>query len=408
MARKKKDGQRATGIQSKKGMLYIVTSKIVIKDGKRVSEKKWTATGLKDTPENVKIAAGFRSGLLNQTSQTTPNRDITLSEYVDQFLKSKKRTIADTTYSAYSQRGARIKEYFGDKKLNRIRVSDVENFLDYLITHKKTQQRTLKDIKALFSSVMEQAISEDLIIENPAKKATINKMLAIQNASQKDEGEDFFSFREAQLFLQIVEDHELYELFYFSLLFGLRREEVLGLRWSCIDFSKREFRINHTVTKGTTINRLNSTKTEASARVYPLSDEDIRIASELKKKEQENRRLFGNQYQENDYIFKHADGSLYYPDYPTKAFRKVIQKHPELPQDVTFHGLRYSCVSILVHKGYDVKSIQKYVGHKEIDTTLKIYAKVKEKEAKEEISKDLHNLFPPKNYDNNKPHKDQG
>ena len=56
MARRKKDGRRATGIQSKKGMLYIVITQNVIKDGVRKNEKVWYATQLSDTPENVKKA----------------------------------------------------------------------------------------------------------------------------------------------------------------------------------------------------------------------------------------------------------------------------------------------------------------------------------------------------------------
>lgn len=99
-------------------------------------------------------------------------------------------------------------------------------------------------------------------------------------------------------------------------------------------------------------------------------------------KEKAYRRLCGNGYVENDYIFKHADGTVYYPDYPTKAFSKLIKRIPELPQSITFHGLRSSCVSMLVHQGMDVKSIQKWVGHADIDTTLRIYAKVKDKESK--------------------------
>ena len=54
MARPKKDGRRATGIQGKKGYLYIVFSQPVIKNGVRKVEKRWIATGLADTPDNVK------------------------------------------------------------------------------------------------------------------------------------------------------------------------------------------------------------------------------------------------------------------------------------------------------------------------------------------------------------------
>ena len=92
--------------------------------------------------------------------------------------------------------------------------------------------------------------------------------------------------------------------------------------------------INHTITKGTVINRLNSTKNSSSARVYPLNTEQVAIFEYLKEREAENHRLFESSYKENDYVFKHTDGSLYYPDYPSKTFGKIIRAHPELPQDI--------------------------------------------------------------------------
>ena len=259
--------------------------------------------------------------------------------------------------------------------------------------------RTVKDVKALFGGMMDQAVKDGIIAINPVKEATINRSLAMRTAKSKNIDDTFFSFLEAQLFLAIVETHVLYELFYTALLYGLRREEVLGLRWSCLDLNAKTFQISHTVTKGTSINRLNSVKTEASMRTYPLTDEQVAMFMHLKEREEYNRKLFGDAYKENDYIFKHPDGSLYYPDYPTKAFGKVIKAHPELPQHITFHGLRTSCVSILVHEGYDVKRIQRWVGHKDINTTLKIYAKVKDKEAKQEILDGMTNIIKPKAYD---------
>ena len=79
MARPKKDGKRATGIQGKKGFLYAVISYTVIEDGIKKSEKKWIATGFKDTPENVKKASAFRDKLLNNSSDVLPDRNISIS-----------------------------------------------------------------------------------------------------------------------------------------------------------------------------------------------------------------------------------------------------------------------------------------------------------------------------------------
>ena len=398
MARPKKNGKRAEGIQSKKGYLYIVTSHAVIKDGVKKIEKKWISTGLRDTPDNVKTASVTRKKLLNKGPDSTPDRNITLSGFTDQVLEGKKRVVTDTTYSGYFYRAKRIKEYFGDIKIKDINEGMIESFLDSLFEKNHVQPRTVKDTKVFLGNIMEQAVKEGIIPYNPAKDVVIDKTLASKYTKDKNTDEEFFSYEEAELFLSKVKDHELYELFYLTLFFGLRREEALGLRWTAIDMKNKTMSINHTVTKGMTVNRANTTKTASSAREYPLTDEQIEMFSLLKGKEDANRKLFGNCYEENEYIFKHADGKPYYPDHPTKLFAKLIKKIPELPQNITFHGLRSSCVSILVHQGMDVKSIQKWVGHKDIDTTLRIYAKVKDKEAKREISDKMNGIIPLKDY----------
>ena len=108
MARRKKDGRRATGIQSKRGILQIVTSKPVMKDGVRKVEKKWISTGLPDTPENVRKASEIRARLLNTRTMSIVDRNILLSDYIDLVLEKKKREVSDTTYSAYFYKGKKI------------------------------------------------------------------------------------------------------------------------------------------------------------------------------------------------------------------------------------------------------------------------------------------------------------
>ncbi|MBP5607640.1 MAG: site-specific integrase [Lachnospiraceae bacterium] len=399
MARPKKDGRRATGIQGKSGFLYIITHKHIIKDGVKKTEKIWIATGLKDNAENIKKASEMRAKLQNHKRDVVmTDRNVSFADYTDAFLKKKKREVSETTYSSYFFRAKRIKDYFGAVKVRDINELMVENFLDDLFETHKVQPRTVKDTKVFLGSIMELAVREGIIPYNPVKEVVINKNLADKYSKEKNSDEEFFSFEEAQLFLDRIKDNELYELFYLTLFFGLRREEILGLRWSAIDYNNKTMVINHTVTRGLSVKRANTTKTASSVRQYPLTDEQLEMFNRLKSKEDTNRKLFGNCYNDNDYIFKHADGSLYYPDLPTKTFARLIKSIPELPQDITFHGLRSSCVSILVHQGMDVKSIQKWVGHADIDTTLRIYAKVKDKEAKREISDTMCGIIPLKDY----------
>ncbi len=99
------------------------------------------------------------------------------------------------------------------------------------------------------------------------------------------------------------------------------------------------------------------------------------------------------EYKESDYIFKYPDGKLYHPDYPYNELKRILKKVPELPQGMDFHGLRRTCVSILVHQGKDIKSIQDWVGHDDVNTTLSTYAKVKAKDAKQEVLEAMNGII---------------
>ncbi len=395
--KKRAEGYRADGIVGKHGKLYVIVHRTIHDENGKKYKTDWIPTGLDDTQKNVIAAIEMQKKLLYKMSLENLDLDSPIDLYVERFLKAKERVVADTTYAKYEQYSNRIKDYFDGYTLRQIRTELVEEFLDDLFRSRNMQRETVKCIKNVFAAILEEAVQDGLIGENYARKAIINKQLASKHSKVVVEDDNFFSYKEALRFLKIVEDHSLYELFYVSLFFGLRREEVLGLKWSAIDFNKKTLKIMHTVTKGKQINRLDITKSASSARMYPLTDTQIEMFQNLRKKEKEYKKLFRKaEYTENDYIFKHEDGKLYHPDHPSKAFTKVIKRNPDLPQHVTFHGLRSSCVSILIHKGFDVKSIQKWVGHADVDTTLRIYAKVKDKESKQELSTAMESLFQPK------------
>ncbi len=405
MARKKREGQRATGVYAKRGNLYYTTSVKVICDGQKKYAKKWFATGLADTPENVQKVAAERERILHSNRPSNIDRNILIPDFVDLFMDKKKREVADTTYAAYYCRANTVKNYFFDTKLRNINEVTIGAFLDPLFTQHDMTPRTVRDVRAFLASVVDYAQQEGLLTYNPVKNTKVNKQLAREHANHVTADEVFFSCEEASLFLSRlkvaydkVKDNEkeyniLYPMFYFTIYFGLRREEILGLRWSAIDFNNKTLMINHTVTKGTTVNRLNATKTEASKRQYPLTDYQISLLNELKVILAKQKKIFGNEYTENDYLFKNRDGKPFYPDYPSKIFKKLLKAMPDLPQNVPFHGLRKTCVSMLVHAGADIKSIQNWVGHRDQKTTLNIYAKVKDQTSKGEISDAMTNLL---------------
>ena len=399
---KKKTERRATGVYAKSGKLYVAVPTYEIVDGVKKNYSRWVNTELADNPKNIRKAKDIREDLLLMEQEDfSKNTKITTEDYVNHYLELKKRMIADTTFYVLQYRARHISRYFRDVCIGDIGTKDVNAFLDHLLTRgndalgKNTSpglsKRSVKDIKAVLVSILTQAQSEGVIRKNPALDATINAQLA-RNTKYKEE-DTFFSYEECRRFLEGAKGHPLYELFYFSVFFGLRRSEALGLKWSNIDLEQKKLTIASTVTKGTVIHREDAVKTSSSLRIYPLAEDQIKLLKTMKEKEEENRKLLGKDYYDSDYVFKHDDGALYHPDYPSKAFKKLVMSMPDLPQKIHFHGLRSSCVSILVHEGMDIKQIQKWVGHADIETTLKIYSKVKTEQAKEEVSAKMSSLI---------------
>jgi len=108
---------------------------------------------------------------------------------------------------------------------------------------------------------------------------------------------------------------------------GLRRSEVLGLKWGAVDFENNKIKINHTVVKNLTVEYKNKTKTSSSTRTLDLLVDVKDMLLKLKKQQAEDLRTFGKEYHKSDYIFKYADGSLFRPDSTTRSFQRVLKNH---------------------------------------------------------------------------------
>lgn len=110
----------------------------------------------------------------------------------------------------------------------------------------------------------------------------------------------------------------------------------------------------------------------------------------LRERQNENRNLFGSTYDVNDYIFVWSDGSLYRPDYITRSFKKALVQHG-LP-DMRFHDIRHSTASILYDAGWELKDIQEWLGHSDIENTGNLCTHIT-KARKEKMGKDLAGTF---------------
>ena len=161
--------------------------------------------------------------------------------------------------------------------------------------------------------------------------------------------------------------------------YGLRRSEVLGLKWDAFDFDNKTITIKHTVTIGKIdgkrqIYSKDRTKNKSSYRTLPLIDDIADRLLELKEQQEYFKKAFGKSYYKKDkeYVFVKPDGKLTRPDYVSEHFKNLLKKLGL--RHIRFHDLRHSCASLLLAKGIPMKAIQEWLGHSNFSTTANIYA----------------------------------
>ena len=171
----------------------------------------------------------------------------------------------------------------------------------------------------------------------------------------------------------------LYAPVLLAALFGLRRSEALGLKWSAINFNTKTITIDTTVVrqhqgnKVVTTVRDNMTKSETSTRSLPLCDFTTKELQRIWHQQQDNRRLCGDCYDEKylDFVCVSRMGTLINPDYVTQTFAKELEKNNL--RHIRFHDLRHTFATLSLKNGVDVKTLSGALGHYSAGFILNVY-----------------------------------
>ncbi len=375
-------------LQKKHGAIYVVLNIVI--DGER--KQKWIRTELNDKSGKRECERVLRETLSQYEHTDLPvTSKILFTDYIQVWLDEAKIKVDEVTYQHYeNDTNNHILPYF--KNLN-IKLIDVNrSVLQKYFTTKYERGRidgkgglspkTLRHHKNIIHQVLELAVTNGIINTNPCNNITLPKL--------EKNTYDFYNLDETKLFLNAVKNDSLYPLYYITVFYGLRRSEVLGLKWNSIDINNKILTIKSTRTKCNEIIEKDKTKTKSSLRSFPMSDEICDLFVKIKNEEKSNQTIFENSYIKNDYIFKWEDGKPYDPDYITHRFQKDLKKHNL--KRISFHGLRHSCGSLLNEQGYTLKDIQEWLGHADIQTTANIYLHLDIKR-KVNITNSLSNTF---------------
>ncbi|MGN0520532.1 MAG: tyrosine-type recombinase/integrase [Candidatus Fimenecus sp.] len=358
-------------LQQKNGKYYAVIN-LTDQNGKR--KQKWIPTGLEVKGNKRKAEQFLRDKLKEyEDKENVIPTEILFSEYVLRWLDRKRTSIDEVTYQGYKTIvRAHIVPYFKTKaiKLTDLSRNDIQCYIDEKSQNGRRDGKgglSAKSVKShivIIKQVLKEAVKSGYLLTNPSEFVTLPRIQHFEAS--------FYTANQIAELLHCIQDDPLYPLIYLTIVYGLRRSEVLGLKWDSINFETRTLTIKHTVVQFSEVVEKDSTKTASSHRAYPITDEIMQILLNMKNAEAQNVTLFGKEYVKNDYIFKWDNGTPYSPNYITHRFKQLLKKY-NLPI-IRFHDLRHTCASLLVAKGFSMKDIQEWLGHSDFSTTANIYS----------------------------------
>jgi integrase len=226
--------------------------------------------------------------------------------------------------------------------------------------------RTVQLIHVCLHKALKSAVKTGLLILNPADNV-------IQAKPEKKDMR-ILQQDDISIFLDAAKKTPYYALFHCYLFTGVRRSELLALRWIDLDLYGMQMSINRQMKFTKRVVSYKTPKTKSGRRMIDLSPESCHVLREHREYQERIRRESDlPPVQDTDLVFCRFDNSPYLPDGITHSWTKLVKK---CGYDVTLHGARHSHASLLLKSGVSPKVIQERLGHASISTTLNLYAHV--------------------------------
>lgn len=294
------------------------------------------------------------------------NDKITLSEWIEIWYKKKKRVVSDSTLTNYK---TVIKKHI-IPMLGSIKLVDIKRPMIYKLLNSLDgkSDRTLYYVHHLIKTILAQAVIEDLIPKNVA----LNILPTIATTKRKEKVS--LTKEQVKEFLNVIDDKEIFMFFQLAFATGLRRSELLGLRWSDIDFDKKTISVNQTVIKdGSTLLMKATAKNNSSRRTISLDDYTLSNlkAHYLIVKQRQAQTV---NWQNYNLVFPSVDGNPYYPDTVSKYCKKFATQIGV--KNFTMHGTRHTHATLLLQAGVNFKIVQVRLGHSSFQETMNTYSHV--------------------------------
>ncbi len=343
------------------------------RDAERNRRQKWHGgfpTRKEAEAARAKVVHEFNTG-----AYVEPNA-LTLSEWVQgHWLPTTESRVKPSTSDSYRRNlNLHVLPQLGSQQLRQITPTMLNRlYADLLANGNRNtgaglSAKTVRYVHTIVHKVLTDAVDSDLVAGNVAARAKPPRPRAtVSNAI------GFWEPDELKSFLMAVQGHRLEAAWRVAAMTGMRRGEVLGLRWKDLDFDGARISVRQALVS-VAYEVIVSTPKNHQARVIDLDPATIEHLQAHRLRQQEERNTWTTDYQDRDLVFCKEDGTPIHPHSFSQTFGRLVARTP-LPR-IRLHDLRHSHASIAMKAGVPVKVISERLGHENPAFTMKQYAHV--------------------------------
>lgn len=300
---------------------------------------------------------------------TGPQRK--LKDYLEDWIENvHKDGLRISTYVKYKKLIKYIVADLGDSWLQKLTPEQVRRFYTKMgkkggVGEKGLSSKTIHEIHGVLHLALKNAVSWGYVSRNVCDLVKPPRIVSREAIP--------LTLEQAHILLESVRKHRLEKLLTMAVVTGIRRGELLALRWSNIDFERQTLTVLHTVDYIPKYGYVETEpKTAAGKRLVSLPSFLVDMLKQHRVKQLEARLKQGDDWETRDLVFPDLRGGYFNPNYLLRVFKKLLRE-AGLPH-MHFHDLRHSAATILLSMGVNMKVIQELLGHSDISITLGLYS----------------------------------
>ena len=299
----------------------------------------------------------------------------TLREYMERWLPAIRGTIEPSTWESYERNiGNHLLPALGDIPLQALTPDDLSDLYATLAESGRRDgrgglsARTVQYCHVILHRALSDAVRRGSVVRNVSDYALVPAPKRRRRSAEMAT----WAASEVAAFLDATHDDRLYYVWHVALMTGMRRGEVLGLRWRDCDLEAGRLRLVRQLRVVRHVPEFSDLKTDRSRRQVGLDPETVKLLRQHRRAQLEERLMVGDGYRDSDLIFAQPDGDHYHPEAVSKVFDRRVSRWG-LPR-ITFHDTRHTWATLALQAGVHPKVVSERLGHASVAFTLDVYS----------------------------------